>query len=294
METVYRFDFWDGKYTLTAGVTGQRERVDSAPRDEYEYKKRNTRAAFTEVTGNHGPMIYRVTVRADNLSGYMEERVFTWSGAASYRIAKIIEHNVFVRGGASKGFRDPGFDEKYASFGNRDLKIEEAITHEIGFRIEQAGGSYFLDVSTFETELENPVVIPVRKELDGEAYVQGMEMQAGVIFGSWDGRMNYTNIDTDNADRVRAQEAIKHLGSLRVSHAITSDWTVGTEIIYREWEDPSFADESSVLDVFLIRDVNENMRVAVAIRNLADEQYNTGFKTEGPRRTVSAEFEVRF
>ena len=288
LETVYRFDFWDGKYTLTAGVEGRRERVDSAPRDEYEYKKRNTRAAFTEVTGNHGLSMYQVIVRVDRLDGQKEEQVVTWSSAASLHIAEIVEHNIFVRGKASTGFRDPGFDERYASFGNPDAKIEESITHEIGLRIERKGGSYFLDASAFETEID-----PNRENFDGEVYIQGIEMQAGVTFGAWDGRINYTNIDTDDADQLRA-EPIKHLGSLRVSHSITPDWTVGTEMIYREWEDSSFAEESSVLDLFLYRDVNENLRVGFAVKNLGDERYDTGFNTEGPRRTAQAELEFHF
>ncbi|MDE0119686.1 MAG: TonB-dependent receptor plug domain-containing protein [Bdellovibrionales bacterium] len=295
LETVYRFDFWDGEYTLTSGVASKRERVDSAPRDEYEYKQRNTRTAFTELTGNHDLIIYRVTVRADDLSGNTKEQVFTWSGAASYHIAEIVEHNIFVRGGVNKGFRDPGFDEKYNLFGNPDLGIEEAVTHEIGLRIEQKGGSsYFLDISVFETALKKPVIIPVREELDEKAYIQGVEMQAGIAFRDWDGRVNYTNVDTDNTDQLRAHEVIKHLGSIRVDRAITPDWNMGTEMVFKKWMDSSFAEDSSVFDVFLIRNVNENLEIGYTIRNLTDERYDTGFNTEGPRRTVEAYIAVRF
>ena len=314
LETVYRFDFFDGKYTLTAGVANKREHMGSSHRDENEHNtgniqsayhtenmqneydtKRDTRTAFTELIGTHDLTTYRVIVRADDLSGNKKEQVFTWSGVASYHVAEIMTHNIFMKGGFHKGFRDPGFDEQYNLFEDSDLDIEEAVTHEIGLRIEKKIGSYFLDVSVLETEITEPNLVSlVRKELSEKAYIKGVEMQAGIIFGDWDGQVNYTTLDADTTNLPGTHEVIKHLGSIKVNRALTPDWNIGTELVFKKWADSSFADESNVLDVFLIRNMNENLEIGYAIRNITDEQYDIGLNTEGPRRTLELHIAVRF
>ena len=100
----YHFGFEENAYTLTAGVEGQRDQIDSEPYDSYEEKERETVAVFSHITGSQGPLTYQVAVRMDDLSGDTNEQVFSWRGSASYHIAQIGAHKVSVRSGVELAF----------------------------------------------------------------------------------------------------------------------------------------------------------------------------------------------
>ena len=288
----YHFNFNEEQYTLTAGVERQKDKINSEPYDSYDYKKRHTRAAFTQMTGTQGPVTYQVAVRADDLSGDTNEQIFTWKGAASYHITHIAAHDISLRTGVGTGFRAPGFDEQFLWGGDPDLSLEKATTYEIGVRMER-DTLYYLDVAVFETKLKDPVMIPVTDRLDGYATIQGMELQGKLTVGSWNGRMQYTYTDTNNTGPLKLHNPFRHLGSIGIDYSATHKLTFGAEITHRgERKKPSFSDKSNVLDIYSLYDLNDNVRFGVAIRNLADKEYNQGAYADGPSRSVWFTFEV--
>ena len=187
----YHFQFKNGNYKMTAGVEGVKERVDSEPKDFYDHDTRETQAVFASMNGSQDPITYQVTARVDDFSGDTNERVFTWSSAASWHIAQITDNDVFVRGGVGAGVRPPGFNEQFHIGGNPDLPVEESKTYEVGLRIEK-NKSYFLDIAAFRTELKNPVIIPLNKSLPEGADIYGLEVQARITIGHLSAWGQYT------------------------------------------------------------------------------------------------------
>lgn len=283
----YHFEFANGNYIVTAGVEKKKEKVVSEPKDIYKYNERNTEALFTALNGNQGPLTYQVAVRADNLSGDTNEKIWTWNANTSWRIAQITTHEVSLRGGMGTGFRHPGFDEKFHFGGNPNLESEESKTYEIGLRIEKPQ-SYFLDIVAFRTHLENPVVIPLNKSLPEGADIEGVEIQGKFIVGQFSGwgQLNYTN--TDNTENLRAHNPMTYAASFGVDYSATSDLTVGAVVTHRgEREDDWLSGESvNLLDFYMVRDLSDNVRLGVALKNATDEQYKRAFFTEGERRTL--------
>ena len=181
------FDFHGDSYELTAGLESQRESISSHPginedgSPEYPLRKRISRAAFSQMEGGYGPLAYQVSARADDLSGDIYEGIWTWSGAASWQVAKISSNDIFIRTGAGTGFRAPGFDEQYLWF-DPDLELEKSKTYEFGLRIEK-GSLYFIDVAVYETDLENTVSYgEAVQPMDG-GKISGLEFQAGLNLG---------------------------------------------------------------------------------------------------------------
>ena len=289
----YHFEFANGNYVVTAGMERKKDKIGSKPKDIYKYNERNTEALFTALNGNQGPLTYQVAVRVDDFSGDTNEKIWTWSANASWRIAEVMAHKVSVRGGVGTAFRHPGFDEKFHLGGNPDLESEKSKTYEFGLRIEKPQ-IYFLDIATFRTHLENPVIIPLNKSLPEGADIEGLEIQGKFTvdrFSGW-GQYNYTN--TYNTENMRAHNPMTHAVSLGGDYSITPDTTFGVVMTHRgEREDDWLSGESvNLLDFYVVRDLNENVRLGVALKNATDEEYQRAFFTEGERRTLWFTLEV--
>ena len=288
----YNFSFNEAQYTLTTGIERQKDKINSEPYDSYDYKKRHTKAAFTQMTGTQGPLTYQVAVRMDDLSGDTNEHILTWKGAASYHITKIAAHNISLRTSVGTGFRAPGFDEQFLWGGDPSLDVERATTYEIGVRMEK-DTRYYLDVAAFETKLKNPVMIPVTDRLDGNATIQGLELQGKFTVGSWNGQIQYTYTDTNNTESLKLHNPFRHLGSIGIDYSVTKKLTLGAEFTHSGTrKKPSFSDRSDILDIYSFYDLNDNVRFGVALRNVEDKKYNQGAYTDGPPRSLWLNFEV--
>ena len=289
----YHFEFSEADYKLTAGVEREQDRIGSKPQT-YHQRKRNTDAVFANISGEQGPFLYQVAVRMDELSGETKEKVFTWNGSAAYHITEIQSHDIFLRVGAGKGFRAPGFDEKIEAK-NPDLNLEKATNKEIGLRIEK-GKFYFLDIATFKTNLKDPVLYTYNDQSKRSADIEGVEVELGFSQASWSGKVRYSYVDTDHSEKFRAHNPVRHLGSVKLEHSISSNLTVGGQLLHRgEREDKSFAgDNVNILDIYSTYDVNENIRVGFSIRNVTDKKYDQYNNTEGQRRTVWFTLTSRF
>ena len=98
---------------------------------------------------------------------------------------------------SQSGFRVPGFDEQNVRDpeGKKlDWKLENSITHEIGFRVEKDPWNFF-DISVFNTELKyqyveedynlgNQGVVLIPTIHDDTAYMQGVEIQSRFEVGA--------------------------------------------------------------------------------------------------------------
>ena len=301
----YHFEFAERNYTLTTGVERQIERIGSNPDNIYDQKKRDTDAVFSSLHGERGPFSYQVAVRMDDLSGDIKKQVFTWSGAVSYHILQIKSHDLFLRGGVGTGFRAPGFDEQFyddgETRGNPDLKLEKSRTYEVGLRLEEKGGSYFLDITTFRTKLKNPVINMIN---EGEpidtlaqkktANLHGIEVQTQLIKGPWSGKAQYTYTGTKNTIGLRGHNPVRHSASLKIGVSPTENLTFETELVHRGKRkgDNIPGDSVNLLNLYGFYDVNENLRLGLALQNATDKKYDQYYYTQGPRRTIWLTLEV--
>ena len=300
----YHFEFAEGNYTLTTGGERQIERIGSNPDNIYDQKKRDTDAVFSNLHGEQGPLSYQVAVRMDDLSGDIKKQVFTWSGAVSYHLLRIKPHDLFLRGGVGTGFRAPGFDEQFYRDewyrGNPNLKLEKSRTYEIGLRLEEKGGSYFLDIATFRTKLKNPVINSADEEgydtlaQQRSATLRGIEVQTQLVKGPWNGKAQYTYTDTDNTEDLRAHNPVHHLASLRIGFSPTPKLTLETELVHRgkREDDSTPGDSINLLNLYGFYDINDKLRLGLALHNATDKKYDQYYYTEGPRRTVWLTLEV--
>ncbi len=307
-----------GNYILTTGLEKKRERIDSDPDNVYDHKKRDTRALFANVRGENGPLVYQVALRADDLSGDTKNKVFTWDGDASYYIARLESHDVFLTGGAGTGFRAPGFDEQYLnSFSesdeeevwgslteaNPDLTLEKSATYEIGVRIEKAK-HYFLDITGFETNLKNAVffgeqeealtdedhliyITPLKQGKDTK--IQGVEFQARWALNPWTGRIGYTYTKpADGVENFRGMNPVKHLGFIGMDYTLNPNTSFGAEMLHRgERADQSVSgDKVNLFGVYASYNLYENANIKLAVENLTNEKYDLYNFTTGQGRTL--------
>ena len=279
----YHFDFLSSQYKLSAGIEEQKDEIGSKPQ-EYDQTKRDTSAIFTNIKGGQGPFNYQVAIRLDDLSGDTKEKVFTWSGSAFYHITKIEAYDVILRTGLGKGFREPGFDEKVA---NPSLKLEKAENKEIGIRIEK-GQYYFLDIAGFKTKIKDPVLYIYNEDSKKRVDIEGVEVQLGFKEGAWSGQVQYSHVDTDHTEKLRAHNPVKHLAGVNLEYSINSNLSIGGHLLHRgKREDDSFRGDSvNVLDIYSFYDLNDNIMLGFSVRNVTDKKYDQYNNTEGPRRTV--------
>ena len=313
----YHFDFLEaeGDYILTAGGEGKRERVNSDLDALYDETKRNTRALFASLEGDHDPFFYQVAVRGDNLSGDINEKVFTWRGDASYRVGKIKLHDVYLRGGVGTGFRAPGFDEqniKDREGEKLDWELENSQTHEVGLRIGKDPWNFF-DIGAFKTELEHQYieedfdfglrpdgkygVILIPTIHDNAASMKGIEIQSKLRVGPWDGNLFYTYTDTDKTKDLKAHNPVRHQASLTADYSVSPKLTLGAKVTHRgkrEDHEDRFGDGDSVnlWDLQGFYRLNNSMFLGVAVENVTDKKYDQYSRTEGPRRSLWFTFEI--
>ena len=301
----YHFEFLEnGQYTLAIGGEAKREKVRSSPKQVYNPSKRNTRAAFADLEGAHDPLSYQVSVRVDDLSGDIQEQVFTWSGKASYKLGSLKDYDVYLKGSAGTAFRAPGFDEQARRPPSGEAlpwKLEDSLTHTAGFRL-QKDSQNFMDITVFNTELEHQYIeedfqrSPGGKALlipsihSNEAYMHGIEFERRFKIGSWDGKVFYVYTDTDNTERLRAENPIRHLASAETHYSINPKLTLGTRVMHRggrEFNATGAGGEAvNLMDIQGVYSINDRLRISLAVRNVTDEKYDLHFYTEGPRRTV--------
>ncbi len=300
----YHFDFAKGAYTLTAGAERMIEGIDSDPDNVYSHKKRDTDAIFSNLYGERGPFSYQASVRMDDLAGDIKQQVFTWSGAASYHVLRIHSQDLFLRGGAGAGFRAPGFDEQFYNDedtrGNPDLKLEKSRTYEVGLRLEEKGQSYFLDIAAFRTKLKDPVINITDEEgysakaQKEKATLRGVEIQAQFVKGPWSGKAQYTYTDTKNTEDLRGHNPVRHLASFRIGLSPIPKLTLETELVHRGRRKKDFlpGDNVNILNLYSFYDINQNLRLGLALKNATDKKYDQYYWTDGPRRTVWLTFEL--
>ena len=321
----YRFDFSKNRsYKLTAGMEAHRDNVQSDPNNIYSQSRRHTKALFTRLQGQQGSLTYQLAARLDDLSGDIKEQVFTWNSSASYHLAQVGEHNIFLKGGVGTGFRSPGFDEQYLDFSNSyredgvthttlyqgepNLGLEKATSYEIGLEMEHSQ-SYILSVSSFKTELKDTVIrddqflwiedpfnitylSPLKGQDKGNIY--GLEVQGKFSSGPLEGSIQYTYTDTDNMGPVRAHNPVEHFGSAGIDYRLTPKLISGITLTHRgEREDTSYpADKVNFLDLHSYYNINEKTRFGVAVKNLTNKEYDLYNRTKGPKRAVWLIFEI--
>lgn len=295
-----------GKYILTTGLEQKIERINSDPDNVYDSKKRDTSSIFANIRGENGPLTYQVAIRADDLSGDIKKKIFTWDGNASYYIARLESHDIFLQGGAGTGFRAPGFDEQYLTtfspsdeedvFGyltqaNPDLHLEHSATYEVGVRIEKVA-HYFLDIIGFNTDLKNAVFFGEKEEelIDEEhliyitplkqgkdTKIQGVEVQARWTLNPWTGRIGYTYTKSPNGvEHFRGMNPVKHLGFIGVDYILNPNTTFGAEMLHRgERADQSVSgDKVNLFGVYASYNLYENANIKLAVENLTNKQYD--------------------
>ncbi len=319
----YHFEFAGGNYTLTTGLETEQDRIDSQPDETYDQKERDSHSVRTSLNGGQGPFNYQASVRMDSLTGDIKEKVWTWGGALSYHVAQISAHDIFLRGGARTGFRAPGFDEQYLGNyypadsdqefdllfeGNPDLILEKSKTYEIGIRLER-DNKYFLDLTAFETTLENPVRRTERRlfpneqdplyylitwEQTSEAKLKGVETSARFNLEPISGKAQYTWTEIDQTDLLRGHNPVQHLASIRLDFSATESLGFGAELTSRGTrENKDISGEAvNIVDLYSYYDLNDNVHFGVALKNVTDKKYDLYNLTDGPRRTLWLRFKV--
>ena len=223
-------------------------------------------------------------------------------GDTSYRIAKIKLHDVSVRGGVGTGFRVPGFDERNVRNTEGeplDWMSEHSTTHEIGLRVGRDPWNFF-DISIFNTDLEHQYVkedynqqgvILIPTMHDSTAEMQGIEIQSGFKVGRWDGKLSYTHTDTDSGENIRAHDTVKNQVSVSAGYAVTPWFNLGTQFTHRSQREEhrdrlEDGDSVNLWDLQGFYRVNETTLLGMAVKNVADKEYELHSLTEVPRRTL--------
>ncbi len=274
-------------YILTIDLEKQNKPTGPFDRGYFSDEKERIKASGIDLTKNSAPFSYRIQMNRDDSLEQKRNQAWEWSGSASYRIAQIRLHNVFLTGGISSASALSSWDSlgikrplKVVRLDEEDIHLnrqkEEYLTYEMGLHIEK-DDDIFLNVSAFETgitESRNQNTLPVQlvdSLKDSSFSVQGVEVNVGFLLEALEGGAQY--IYTYNNDPwLNDAQFVRHLGSLRLGYALTPDLVFGT--VYTQRSGGSLVESGKSvehLDIYSFYDMNKATRMGLVLQNVMNE-----------------------
>ena len=231
------------------------------------------------------PDMKRLEIR-DSLDN-TQDRISKWDGLASFRIAQLNSHEVFLKGRVesrvARAEHPLEMGQEFlsvdifndADMGFKSIEGQEYLTYAMGIRIERGPGG-FLDVSTFKTNInrDSPAFYNSARFLDFKQLegLKGVDVKVGSLMDYWEGGIRYTYTDQE-AYGTQDTSYVRHSGSLRLGYFPTVNLAIGG--IWTKKGEELFNSEKSmdVLDIYSFYNVNEKARLGVILQNITDESY---------------------
>lgn len=187
---------------LTAGLDAREDRIDVDDpgflgAEEYAETSRYNVGGFGILQADLGRHLLEGSLRYDDNEQFGSKT--TGQMAWGMQVAEAWR----LRASYGTAFKAPTFNELYhpdIGFfrGNPDLDPEESETFELGARYSVEPG--YLDVSIFETRVDNLIAGFAPPENVEEARIRGLEIEGGYERGQWLSRASLTLLDAEDRE----------------------------------------------------------------------------------------------
>ena len=282
----YSSDLEEDNYILTIDVERQEEPFSPFDKKDFD-KQEELSASGLDMIKNAGALSYKIKLSLNDSLEKSSDKDWAWSGSASYRIAKIHLHDIFLTGGVSSDSAVYSLDPLWINQPLSGVRLDkknippdadqqkEYLTYEMGVRIER-DEDIFLNVSAFETGItneKNPDVFHIQPvDSQQPSSIQGVEVRVGFLLKALEGGAQY--IYTQNDDQwFQDAKFVRHLGALRLGYTPTSNLVFGTVYTHRG-RDLLESDQSvAQLDIYSFYDIHKNTRMGLVLQNVTDEPY---------------------
>jgi vitamin B12 transporter len=210
-----------------------------------------------------------------------------------------------VHASYGEGITNPTFTELFGFFpdsyiGNPDLKPEESQGWDVGVEQAMFAGRALLDVTWFDTTLDDEIVTVFLPTFDttsenqtGESERRGLEVALDARFDErWSLRAAYTWLDATDPNGEEEVRRPRHTGSVNGNFA-TGRWNVNLGALYNgAQEDSEFVnatpatrvglDGYTLVNLAISFDVTDNVQLFARGENLLDEDYAEIFSVRSP------------
>jgi vitamin B12 transporter len=226
----------------------------------------------------------------------------TWRATGSWLFEST---STRVHASYGEGITNPTFTELFGFFpdsyiGNPDLKPEESQGWDVGVEQAMFAGRALLDVTWFDTTLDDEIVTVFLPTFDttsenqtGESERRGLEVALDARFDErWSLRAAYTWLDATDPNGEEEVRRPRHTGSVNGNFA-TGRWNVNLGALYNgAQEDSEFVnatpatrvglDGYTLVNLAISFDVTDNVQLFARGENLLDEDYAEIFSVRSP------------
>lgn len=283
-------------WLLTGGLERQWQRVDTASTSPYANPydvKRDATALFGGVEGPAGPGTVQFNLRHDKVGELSKSTGFLGYSLPLGEAFKLIAS-------ASTAFNAPPLGYLYApSYGNPDLKPEEARSREIG--LQYTRGAHLLRTTWFDTKVRNQLEYDTnlsRFENIGQTRNRGLELSYQGRVGETGLRASLTLQDPENdiTGETLLRRA-KSFWSLGVSQPVAGV-LVDADLRHSGRRSDRYTDTSTyatvdttlaaytVLDLAASYKLRKDLELRARIDNVTDRDYQTVYSYNQQPRSV--------
>lgn len=277
-------------HTLTYGVNLIKNTLDSTDVGEHD---NFNKAVFVqdkwEITE---PLKLNLGVRYDDHEKFGSE--ISPRVGAVYTINSNL--NLFVSAG--KAYRTPTFNKLYwPHYSNPDLKPETAIAYETGLRYYKNNlyseiSCFYRDVKDLITSSPDTNWIPYNVD---KAKTAGLELTINKnIYKNLELNLNYTYLDSRDK-KTDEKMAASHNGNLGLAYNLNGfKFSINDQLVVDREGD---LEDYSIANIKVSKDLtlkNSELKLALGINNLFDEDYQINDGYPMPGRNYTAEVSTTF
>jgi vitamin B12 transporter len=288
---------------LTAGVDAREDRIQvddpglGFGTDEYEETSRYNIGGFGVLQADLGRHTLEGSLRYDDNEQFGSKT--TGQVAWGFQVAEAWR----LRASYGTAFKAPTFNELYhpdIGFfrGNPDLDPEESETFEIGARY--SAGSGYLDLSAFETRVENLIAGFAPPENVEEARIRGVEVDGRYEFGQWLSGASLTLLDARDRETGNELQRRSPITARMDLDRKFQRFSMGGSVIAksRSYNDANNDERLSGYGLLNLRasyQIAPEWQIQATVNNVFDKDYETagGYNQPGRAAFVKLRYQQR-
>lgn len=280
---------------LTAGLEARDDRIalddlflESLGANEFEETSRYNIAGYALLQAELGKHLLEGSLRHDDNEQFGDKT--TGQIAWGTNVTDALR----LRASYGTAFKAPTFNDLYypdIGFfrGNPDLEPEESETFEVGARYSVGLG--YLDMSVFETRVDNLIAGFYPPENVEEARIRGLELEGGYERGQWLSRAALTVLDAKDRERDTELQRRSPVTARFDLDRQVNRFSLGGSVIaksrsYNDRDNDVRLSGYGLLNLRASYQIDPEWQVQATVKNVFDKDYETALGYNQPGRAA--------
>ncbi|WP_293267037.1 TonB-dependent receptor [Neptunomonas sp.] len=280
----WQHDYETGDHALTAGISIQREAIESLSFGSGFDETLDTAAIYLQDNIQIGLSRILLAARFTDHETFGDNT--TWEASYGYQATPTL--NLYAS--AATAFRAPSASDLYGYGGNINLQPETSKTYEIGAKY-QLNPANHISAAVFYNQIEDLInfveIAPFTyqgRNID-KVLIQGVELSHQLVLDNWDWNTSVViqsphNEITDSTLLRRAHRTLNSSISYRVGK-----YRLGANLIAqsRKKDTPSDVAGYGIVNVSASKQITPTLTLEGKLLNLTDKEYEqvSGYNTQG-------------